>query len=886
MHSLRNVALATVLTALSGLIITPASAQQRTMRDNDRGDQVVTVDPDERVIEGEPIPAEQLGPGFIETIEAAEVRQRELDLEPPVRKEVAPFNRAGEWTIPSRRGTYFPKSGEHYITNKWGDLRMGISFPQPVTVNSVYVLGQGGSGVWADALRVIGYRNGEIVGRTEWFERIQAEPAEFEINLQSVDRIVFEARPSFAGGAWYGLDDLSYTRPTADAAEKPKPTVLTFDDLAFRTTVTGSGYGGLTWERGAGDVPEGDAVHPPVAPPGTGEEGLEDAGPQPGGRASATLPDLGLNDQGIIRGDAGQFSYPPDSCGAVGESHVVIAVNRTIGIFSKASGAPQSIMSLGAFQPGTGGDPRVAYDPHHHRWIVMSTDFDDTIFLAYSLSDNALGAWYKTSFFVSQGADSGRWPDYPTLGVDANGIYVASYMVGGGGHSLFAVDKAPLLDGSPSLGTVTAFRNLPYEGAVQPCITWGDSGGEFIISRASSTQLRVRQVTGPLTSPSLSERGFVSVPSNGNPPDAPALGSNTDMDTVGSRLMNAQWINGHIWTANTTNWGGRAAVRWYRIDSNSLIDETGLIFDDTLSYYFPAIAANADGDAAIGFSGSSASQYVGAYYSGREAEDTFGTMADPVQYKAGQGPQNNIDSYGRNRWGDYSLTVLDPTDEHTLWTIQTYAHATDLWGSWFAALEFEDVIRPDNNDCGAGVIDLVEGTPTAFTTVNANTDGYDESNCGFTGNNAIENDVWFRYLPTCSGEVTISTCDTDFNARLAVYFISCPQSADEAVACNDGACGNGDGAEVTVDVTAGFTYWVRIGGVNGATGTGTLNVACPGPACPADLAGGDSVVDVFDLFELLNNWGTAGPGADLAAPTSSVDVFDLFVLLNAWGPCN
>lgn len=55
--------------------------------------------------------------------------------------------------------------------------------------------------------------------------------------------------------------------------------------------------------------------------------------------------------------------------------------------------------------------------------------------------------------------------------------------------------------------------------------------------------------------------------------------------------------------------------------------------------------------------------------------------------------------------------------------------------------------------------------------------------------------------------------------------------------------------------------------------------------CPANIAGGDSVVDVFDLFELLSNWGTNGAGADLASPYEMVDVFDLFVILSAWGTC-
>lgn len=63
-----------------------------------------------------------------------------------------------------------------------------------------------------------------------------------------------------------------------------------------------------------------------------------------------------------------------------------------------------------------------------------------------------------------------------------------------------------------------------------------------------------------------------------------------------------------------------------------------------------------------------------------------------------------------------------------------------------------------------------------------------------------------------------------------------------------------------------------------------------GGSCVGDLtdSGGtmpDGQVNVFDLFVLLSNWNTNGPGADIAEPTNIVDVFDLFVLLGAWGNC-
>lgn len=59
--------------------------------------------------------------------------------------------------------------------------------------------------------------------------------------------------------------------------------------------------------------------------------------------------------------------------------------------------------------------------------------------------------------------------------------------------------------------------------------------------------------------------------------------------------------------------------------------------------------------------------------------------------------------------------------------------------------------------------------------------------------------------------------------------------------------------------------------------------------CPADLTGSggtpDDVVNVIDLFQLLGNWNTSGPGANLAPPTNLINASDLFVLLAAWGDC-
>jgi len=56
--------------------------------------------------------------------------------------------------------------------------------------------------------------------------------------------------------------------------------------------------------------------------------------------------------------------------------------------------------------------------------------------------------------------------------------------------------------------------------------------------------------------------------------------------------------------------------------------------------------------------------------------------------------------------------------------------------------------------------------------------------------------------------------------------------------------------------------------------------------CAADIDGSaDGLVNVFDLLELLANWGADGAGSDLADPDDVVNVFDLLELLAAWGVC-
>jgi len=661
------------------------------------------------------IPGEQLdpatyGPSFIESMEDAIVRDRLAPL--PVNDKQRQPVEHGVWIVPSRGATTFPHSNQHNAVNKWGDTRMGIGFPRPVDVQGAYFAGQAGKGAWTSGIRVVGYHNGQLVQETGWFTEIGAEPRWLAMSLHDVDRIEIMSVPVLNGGGWYGMDDLTYTVTAEDGT--PHTVVVDFDGLPYDAKLTGSSYAGLTWETGSGDFTNAEGVHGPLVPPG-----FERKGPPAGREAAlpsgtrATSPSLLTKFQAVIRGDAGSMSYPPDTDGAIGPNHYVETVNRNFAVYDKTSGAELTNILLGSFLPGSNGDPRVLFDQHSGRWIVLVTDFNATatFFLAVSITNNPMGNWFKTSFVTAQGGDVGRWPDYPTLGVDINGIYSAAYMVPAG-MTIFAIDKAPLVGPSPYLGTVTGFRNLTWEGAIQPAHTYGTPGGEYLVSWASSTSLRVRRVNPPLTGPTLTEVGLVTVPAFYTADDAPAKESTTNLDTVDERLMMAVYRAGSLWTAHTIDVSGRAGCRWYQLSAAtpSLI-QSGNVADSSLWYYFPSIMVNDVGDAVMGFTGSNSSQYAACYYTGRKASDPPGQMAPPVMYKEGTGPQNNIDGYGRNRWGDYSYTTLDPADEMTFWTIQEYGHDNNIWGTYMAVLVVTPPVDCNNNGV-PDQMDIANGTST------------------------------------------------------------------------------------------------------------------------------------------------------------------------------
>ncbi|MBL8897317.1 MAG: hypothetical protein JNM84_06805 [Planctomycetes bacterium] len=656
---------------------------------------------------GERVPASALGPSVVETIET--MAARSLPEASGGRLRGASYlHRPGTWFVPSARATWTTHSGRRYAINQHGDPRMAIGLSAPADVEGAWFAPQGDVGAWARSLVVRGYRGGIEVACTPELALVSRAPVYLAICFDAVDRIAIEAQGAPGRPAYFALDDLAFRVGTASI-------VLDFEALSQKTDLTGTSYGGLHWEIGTGFRDAGVSAVPAPHEVSSSAEPL--AVPESPAREAVTsfAPIVARQIEGPRIFEPGNAAIPPDTNGAAGPTHYVALVNGSFSIYDRASGARTHQITIANFwNVSTGlGDVRIVFDPHAQRFVALCMDGSTTIHFAISLTADPTGAWFKSAILASQGADAGRWPDFPTLGVDANGIYTAALMVGNGDPiTLWAIDKAPLLQNPPQLGTVTAFRGLPWEGAVQPCLTYGTPGAEYLVSVASPTQLRLRRVVPPLTAPVLRASGLITIPAHVRAPSAPALGSTTGIATGDWRPSNAVFRNGRLYTTQTIDVGGRAAVRWYEIDvaARALL-QYGTLEDPLWNYYHGSIAANANGALVVGCSGSHASSYVSAFVTGRVASDPPGSMAAPILYRSGRASYERLDGNGTNRFGDYSLTGVDPVDDETFWTIQEYVPARDDWGTSIAEVRFS-CARAESYGVGlAGTL----GVPTLTT---------------------------------------------------------------------------------------------------------------------------------------------------------------------------
>ena len=390
------------------------------------------------------------------------------------------------------------------------------------------------------------------------------------------------------------------------------------------------------------------------------------------------------------------FSTPPDTNGAAGPNHLLLAINGTVRIQDR-SGTVLSTTTLLSFWSGLGVtdvfDPRSFFDPHIQRFILITCaerrSAGSSMLFAVSATDDPTGVWYRWRLDADP-ADL-DWVDYGNLGFTpgeftftGNLFSIAADAFGG--VRFWRIDKASALSGG-ALG-LEEFKVTGAGGTLVPVLTFDPFQPlQYVVRTGNSNLFGVGRVQLYSLAGALGASALTIAPNTAlgaawsvTLPNAPQLGSASSIETNDDRILSAVYKDGGIWCAHTVGLPAASPVRtgakWWQVQPITGSARQDGVLEDTggRSYYYPSLVVNNQGLMMLGCSGSSASEYVSCYYAWRNPDSPLGVLEGVQPYYAGVGP------YTGPRWGDYSGTYLDPADGTSVWVLQQYAEVSNRWG--------------------------------------------------------------------------------------------------------------------------------------------------------------------------------------------------------------
>jgi hypothetical protein len=407
---------------------------------------------------------------------------------------------------------------------------------------------------------------------------------------------------------------------------------------------------------------------------------------------------------------------PPDTQGAVGPNHVVTMDNNGVFIFNRSGTNLFSTNNLTAWwENGIGTnaisghfafDPRVIYDPYADRWMATACYgllfTNSELLVAVSAGSDPTLQWYFRTIRVdSSGTLAG---DFPQMGFNKNWIAVSALMLGTDAsgpkqQNIYCFDRTNFY-ANGSTRTDFAITTLSNNFWICPAVTL-DPNEETLYfvqrwaHRATNLlgnvrgYLRVHTITGTPASPTFTSttRFPEHDPWDSKDEDDPSpnflpqAGTTNKIDVGTDVIGNVVYRNGYLWAAHTillpADNPTRSAIQWWGIPATGGNPIVGRLDDSggTNFFAYPSIAVNRANDVMVGFSVFSSNSYPSAAYAFRGGSDKFDALRSPYQiYGAGQDTYIRFSDI-RNRWGDYSATVVDPANDFDFWTLQEYALA-------------------------------------------------------------------------------------------------------------------------------------------------------------------------------------------------------------------
>lgn len=415
---------------------------------------------------------------------------------------------------------------------------------------------------------------------------------------------------------------------------------------------------------------------------------LLDPAPQPGQGTTSNSP--------VDFFEGPSAGNTPDPGVAAGSYEVVTVVNSKLVVLNKGSNRnPETHVFSDFVLPGyeRTTDPRVAYDRLSRRWFIVflairdASPRDAKLYLLVSLTSNPrnppAGSGWCVYPFQPDGITTATFPDFPTLGINNEGVYIGSHITGHDDHisrrtSVLAIPKVPLL----SCSSVASWdkgdvRDIDgnITGTIQPAVELDTFGWQVFVSAplGSGTRMTFYRLASP--NATLEKQGL-DIDDYSAAVDTPQYGVGSPPIThmvSGWLTGGATYFTGRLTTAHTVRSRfnpANAAVRAYDINvTSAAVASIGVQteFSTASRGYFNASYSlnQVVNHSAITFSYSSASDYPGMMYAQKVVSGP-GFRA-PRTLVGGTGPV-------LTRFGDYAGSAADP-DGDAIWVINEYGKA-------------------------------------------------------------------------------------------------------------------------------------------------------------------------------------------------------------------
>src|SRR5882672_4423589 len=590
---------------------------------------------------------------------------------------------------------------------------------------------------------------------------------------------------------------------------------------------------------------------------------------------------------------------PPDTHGAVGPNHLMTVLNTQILIQDKTGTVLRAAVSMDSFWASLGSpsafDPRILYDPYGGRWVFAASANGNTtssaVLIGVSQTSDPTGMW--NLFRVHADASNATWADFTSVGFNKDWIVVNMNMFTVNASSSFAhsniwvFTKASLYNNITPSAPFKLFADTSGSSTLVPAMTY-DAALDTLylvdVFTSSTGTLRIGTITGAVGAETYTAGTSFPTATSANAwavtgPDAPQLGSAPLIETGDRRMQSCSYRNAFLWcvhhiflpAANPT----RTAVQWWQLTTDGIIQQRGRIDDSTgpTFYMYPSIAVNANNDVLIGYSRLSASQYASANYSFRQSCNAANTLQSDAVLKAGEGPYYKIGvTSQKNRWGDYSSTVVDPANDLDMWTIQEYAatpagtganNGDGRWGTWWGKVAAQSAqpadvgiamtASPDPAAAGSNVtytMTVTNSGPNAATEVSV-TDAL-PSGASFVSVTPSQG--------TCSGTSTV-TCNLGTINAFAMATVTLVVTATPGGTLSNTA----SVASASCDPVAGNNSSIASTTVNNLVpvlgGISPSTAAARGPAMTLTVNGGNFV------SSSTVNWNGAARATTFVSPT-------------------